>query len=621
MIIFYLNKFMVSSKIINSIIESDEYVNTLNVQTLTKVLQHADDMYYNGNNPIFTDDKYDTVKEILLKKNGNYEKIGAPVKGSKVKLPVWMGSMDKKKKVDKEFNMKVVISDKLDGVSCLIKKDDNTIKLYTRGDGQYGKDITFLIDYIRYVDIDTTCDYMVRGELIMTKSNFQQLQSKESNARNTVSGFVNSKTPNPKLHNIVDFIVYEVLLPKNKSPSDQARFVEEETKFKLVHQDNINNVNDDILKETLNRRKKESEYEIDGIIVSEDVVYEQITKGNPKHAFAYKQNDKTASARTRVISVEWNVSKDGYLKPIVHFEEICLNNVFIKQATGFNAKFISDNKIGKDSVILVERSGEVIPNIVSIEKESIPDFPDVDYKWNTTGVDIVLVGKTDIHKRKIFQNMLEKLKIDNLGKGTIIKLYENGVKDLNRLYNLKISDITELDGFSDTSAKKLLDSINARKNEITCLEYMIASNCFGRGFAEKKLQRILDTGNAFRMETDELIKVDGIGEKTAELFIQGLKNFKMFLESQNITHICKEDTKQKSEQSGKMKNMIIVFTGIRDKELEEYIKKNGGIVATTITKNVTLVVYKDKTTTKVEKAKKYNIKIQHIDDFKNSVYT
>ena len=201
-------------------------------QQLAKVIEYANDKYYNSDDEIITDEIYDILREQLIKrdpKNTILKKIGAPILVNKVKLPFWMGSMDKIKpdtnvlsrwiqKYKKPYN----ISDKLDGTSGMFhffKKDRKwKTRLYTRGNGTYGQDISHLIPYLfpnikqNLPDEQELC---VRGEIIMSKKNFKKYDMK--NSRSLTNGIVNSKKNiNVSIIKDVDFVVFDLVEPRTK---------------------------------------------------------------------------------------------------------------------------------------------------------------------------------------------------------------------------------------------------------------------------------------------------------------------------------------------------------------------------------------------------------------------
>ncbi|MFN9952718.1 MAG: hypothetical protein ACK55I_06435, partial [bacterium] len=115
----------------------------------------------------------------------------------------------------------------------------------------------------------------------------------------------------------------------------------------------------ELLFELLKTFKSNSEYEIDGIVITHNKKHELKDVKNPEYSFAFKANSLLDEAEAIVIDVIWNMSKDRYLKPVVKFHPITLNGVTIKQATGSNADYIVKNKIGKGSIVKIQRSGDV----------------------------------------------------------------------------------------------------------------------------------------------------------------------------------------------------------------------------------------------------------------------
>ena len=182
-------------------------INKEDLKILHNIKLYLDDIYYNtGENSLFSDYQYDMLKEILSKRDPNYVvPIGAKIRENenRVKLPYWLGSMDKYKPTDeKEINKWVekfpsdeyIVEDKLDGVSCLLIIKNSKIKLYTRGDGIIGGDISYLSQYFKSIPKNLEEDIVVRGELIINKEIFDKKWSKEfANARNMVSGRIGGK--------------------------------------------------------------------------------------------------------------------------------------------------------------------------------------------------------------------------------------------------------------------------------------------------------------------------------------------------------------------------------------------------------------------------------------------
>jgi len=197
-----------------------------NIEEIITLLTEADDLYYNNVESSLSDAEYDTLRNLAKKldpTNKYFIGVGSAVRGGKVPLPVKMGSLDQlhndaeiaKWLSDKQlFNDNIVITDKLDGVSCLIVYDNtgNLQVAYSRGDGVEGADITRHIKNISNVPKKISGKMLVRGELIMNKETFLEKYAKEfKNPRNMVAGLFNRKESRITALNDVDFIAYEIV--------------------------------------------------------------------------------------------------------------------------------------------------------------------------------------------------------------------------------------------------------------------------------------------------------------------------------------------------------------------------------------------------------------------------
>jgi DNA ligase (NAD+) len=601
---------------------------------LVSFLTNADKHYYNTGTPLIDDELYDEMKEYLKsidKKNPYFKRVGADV-DNKVKLPFYLGSQDKIKDDPKILNKWIskyndpksyIISEKLDGISCLITYIKGEIKIYTRGDGYYGQDITYIKDYINGI-LTTKIqkkDIAVRGELIISKDNWELVKEHGSNARNLVAGLINSKILKKDLLRYVDFVVYEVIDEKNSLKN---------LKFNVVKHTEVSDLSIDFLYDLYKKWKDESNYEIDGLIIRHNENYKRKEGENPKYSFAFKSLNMHKEVEVIVSDIEWNISKDKYLKPIVKFNEISLNGVKIKQATGFNADFIVKNKIGIGSRIIIIRSGDVIPHIkevLSPATNNKPLMPDVPYIWNKKDIILDDVSKNREQDIKIFSSFMKALNIKGIGEGIITKLYDSSHDTLQKIIKISKEDLLKIDGIKEKSATNIIEALKDvyKKN---CLEIMHASNILGRGLGERRLKLLIDTypyicenqEKALKLKKEDILKISGFGEVMADSIIQNLKTFLEFYNSLfDITDkkVVIEKEVVAIKKDSKYNGNIYVFSGIRDKELEKLIENSGGTVANTVTKKTTLLIVKDITdnTTKIQNAKKYNIPIILFEKF------
>ena len=612
-------------------------INTLKRLTekeIVQILEEADNAFFNTDESLFTDDIYDMVKNYLRQidpQNAYLKKVGAPIILNKEKLPFYMGSLDKIKDNEAEivkwqtkYKGSYVISEKLDGISCLLYNFNKTIQLFTRGDGTYGQNISHILSHININIAKIPNKMAIRGELIISRENWKLISHLGSNARNVVAGAVHSKTPNLEILSKIDLVAYDVLFPKNilsKSLEILKTLQVNTVKYELV-----NTLTLEFLSNLLQKWRKTSEYEIDGIVVHHNEEHKLIAGKNPKYAFAFKTILTHEQAEVIVQDVEWNVSKHRYLKPLVKFNEVVLAGVKIKQATGFNAAFIESNKIGPGSHIIIIRSGDVIPHIISVLTPSSngkPKMPEVQYMWNETRVDIVLSGEEKNRDQDIqaFTHFMKTLDVDGVKEGVVTKLYDAGYDSLLKIINISLEDLKTIEGFQERSANKTIDSLKKISN-VSCDKLLTASNIFGRGFGEKKIKMITDVfpyiatdkSKALKVKIDDLLAIKGIAKTTAKQFIEGLPKYFKFYEELGIK--CTKTIPDEPNKSDIFKDKKIVFSGFRSKELETLLEQHGAKIMSTISKTTDLLIVKDKSeeSTKIEKAKELGIQIVAKDE-------
>lgn len=613
-----------------------EYLNSQSIDDLHKMKLYTDDIYYNtGNNNILEDDRYDLLKENIIMRNPTLNEVGAIVKkGERVNLPYWLGSMDKlsddkniNRWIDKFNTSNYILEYKLDGVSCLLIIKNSKIKLYTRGNGKVGSDISHLASYISNIPKNIeNIDIVVRGELIIKNNIFKEKYSLQyANARNMVSGILSSKDFKIDINDI-EFISYEIInTGVFISPEDQLQQLQN-IGFKIVPYKIVSSISIDFLKENLIKFKNESEYQIDGLIVISNEKYVRNIKGNPKYAFAFKMRNNVK--QTKVESVEWNVTKWGVLKPRIKITPITLNSVVINYTTGFNAKFICDNNINTGTILNITRSGDVIPHIVNVVTQSSqPSMPECEYKWNKNKIDIVTTNfkQKNIEKIKLISSFFSNLEIKYINIATTTKLYENGLNTIIKIVSASIERLEQVDSICNKSATRIFNNIKEKLNNITIPKLLGASGVFGFGIGYKKILILFkEIPDLLTLNTDkddllqQIENINGFSSLTSNKIFKNLDNAKKFIEE--ISPYCNFDFVQDKKIDGIFLNQTFVFSGFRDKTLESFINNNGGKVINNISKNVHFLIVNDtnKITNKTKLANKLNIQIYSKQYFENN---
>ena len=624
------------------------FLDTLTPKQIEDMYELSNHLYFNEpEKVILTDAEFDVLTEYIKEKYPTMKalkKVGAVVKKNKIKLPFPMPSLDKIKpdtgvlpKWLAKYNKppRYEVSAKLDGVSGMYMLDAKGGKLYTRGDGDVGQDVTHLIPYLKLpTSLPSGMEQLViRGEFIMKKSVFaKEFKPKGfKNVRNLVAGLVNKQTAVPADLQHLDFVAYEVMVPPG-SPSEQFATLEKIGVLVVRHM-LVDALSNTLLSDLLVDWRVNYEYDIDGIVVYHDKLYSARANKNPEHAFAFKMVLSDQKAEARVVDVVWKASKDGYLKPVVKLMPVELGGVRIENVTGNNAAFIEKNKIGVGAIISLVRSGDVIPKIIGVvEPADEPKMPSVPYVWNKTHVDIELKdkqGNTEVIARNIL-GFFKELSVDGIGPGIVNVLVEAGYTSVPAVLKMSKADFLALPSFKEKKASKIHDNIQNAVKEASLPQLMSASNIFGRGFGTKRMKLILaaipdlftakgETGLEKRLES-----VSGVGGTTAKAFMKGLPVFKKFMADCGLsgklrgvpTAVLAE--KKKAVTDHLLSGKKIVMTGFRDADLIKAIEAVGGEMGSSVSKKTFVVLVKDKdeTSGKADKARELGIPIMTADEFK-----
>jgi DNA ligase (NAD+) len=619
------------------------YTENLEDDELVELLQNLSDAYYNDES-LVPDAIYDQLIDILKKrdpKNAFLKKVGAPIKGTKEKvtLPFEMGSLNKfklEKDIDawaNKYDGPYFISDKLDGASAQIYKNQSgEILMFSRGDGTVGQNISHLLPHIFSDKILESIPKgtSIRGELIISIKNFKKIEKIMKTARNAASGLINSKTVNQDVAKIADFVAYAILNPRYDYEKQMVLL--KKWGFNVVTHIFEDEISEEFFKEYLTKRKKESLYEMDGIVcVDTSKVYAH-KGGYRDHEFAFKMDSDDQMVITTVIEVLWKPSKDGYLKPKIRLDPVELGGTTVTYVAAYNAKFVVDNKIGPGARVKVMRSGDVIPKIMEIvmsaKEPQMPQFP---YKWNDSKVDLLLKDESDENGKKIMTirslvHFFKKLNVQYMSEGIITKLVENDYDSIESILTAKKKDLYQISGLGEKIIDKIYTEIDRAFDEMTLEMFMAASNKLGRSIGETRIKEILNIYPNLLNEPedglyDKIMKVAGFSDTTTEMFVNNLPSFKKFYKKiAKIKDLSRFDNivvQSTVKASGKLDGQTFVMTGTRDAEIIKYITDNGGKIGSSVSKNTTMLIHADDadtTTNKFTKAIDLGVKLIKVSD-------
>jgi NAD-dependent DNA ligase len=544
-----------------------------------------------------------------------------------------MGSMDKIKpdtgaliSWTAKYKGPYIISCKLDGVSGLYTTEGSVPKLYTRGNGSVGQDISHFIPYLR---LPKTKGVVIRGEFIVSKSVFNAKYKNDfANSRNMVAGIINQKTIDKRIQD-VNFVAYEVIKPAMK-PSDQMGFIGKLNVDCVLYR-SVPKISNDFLSDLLVEWREKYEYEIDGIIVVDDKNHERNIDGNPEYAFAFKMVLSDQIAEAKVVDVIWTPSKDGYLKPRVRIEPIQLGGVQIEYATGFNAAFIKDNNIGIGSIIEIIRSGDVIPHIqkVTMGAEQ-PKMPTVPFKWNDTHVDIMLedIDSDETVREKVVAGFFKGIGVEGLSSGNIARIISAGFYSVPKILDMSIDDFLTVEGFKIKTATKLFEGIREKLDSASIITLMAASNIFGRGFSSTKIELVMNeypdilvSPESLSQKIKKVTGIKGMALKSADAFVTKIGEFVAFIKLCGLKDklaVNKSDNNVvMPSPNNPLFGKTIVMTGFRNKDIEQKLKEMGAKLGSSVSKNTFLVLVKnlDEDTGKAMDAKNLGVQLMTPEDF------
>jgi len=506
------------------------YLESLSEKQRLSMVQKADHAYFNTGEPLLTDEQYDA-----LRRSVETPKIGAPVVAAatgKTRLPFWMGSLDKVKTpkevegwIGKFKGPSYVLTPKLDGVSALYCVQEN--KLYTRGDGAVGQDISWVLPLLHGESRWKKQKLVLRGELIMKREVFHR-SFKEGNARSIVSGLVNRARNQAFEAGLVDFVAYEVIEPSGLTPEAQMKLLET-TGVPCVPSIVEPFITHERLRSLVMGFREDYAYDTDGVVCAENTTHDRVEGTNPAHIVAFKTRHEEQATTTTVLDVVWNASKDGLLKPKAILEPVEIQGVRIRCATAFNAAYVQNHGVGPGAVVLITRSGDVIPHIAEVRQKAEPKMPGVPYVWGESRVDACLENPDEdpgVQVQRLVR-FFKELGVPGLAEGQVKKLVSAGYDTVPAVIAMRLEDFQK--AYPEKTASRMHENLRGRLREVSLRDLMVASNVFGRGVARKSLDLVLDEYPELMdpsVPTEDkqraLQSIKGIGPKTVCLLMEKL---------------------------------------------------------------------------------------------------
>ena len=564
--------------------------------------------HYHNDVELIDDKTFDDLVDIYeITFDKVYDDVGALPRDQQVSLPYYLGSL-RKIRTESEIRLYArkypgpyVIEDKIDGLTLLYTSilidGVRVYNMYTRGDGNTGQDVSHLVDYLNVPKPDM--DFAVRGEIVITKENFEKYGGEFKTARGLVTGLVNSKDSfDPDMAAILDYVAFRIM-NVDATPEEQVMILND-MGFTLPWVATIVDINVPDLTSILEYRKQEAPYEMDGLVIyhNEDLEYPDDEK--PRHVVAFKMDTETAE--TTVIEVIWKASRKKLLKPVIYYEPVEVCGVHLRRCTGHNARCIINNSIGPGARIVVTRSGDVIPKLVDVlEPAEYPDLPDPEvhgeYFWNENEVELVLVEENDEVVAARIEYFLEVLGIKHVGPSRIQSFVEAGINTIADLLNSTVNDFMQFDRIGVKLAQKIHHEIQSKIKKVPLPQVMAACGIFD-GLGQRRFESIVNhyPDIMCRIQDPDLVDqirlIKGFNQLAYE-FVEKLPLFLEWLEQHPMIDIMYPDMIELLDIEQTCAGKTIVFSGFRDSNLKTMIEQRGGRVTSSISRRTTLLILQD----------------------------
>ena len=638
------------------------------IKELVDILNKASKAYYQDAKEIMSNFEYDALYDELvqLEKDTGIVLANSPTVnvGYEVvsELPKEqhespMLSLDKTKEVnvlaDFAGDKKSLLSWKLDGLTVVLTYEQGKLfKAVTRGNGEIGEVITNNAKTFKNIPLSIPYEgrLVLRGEAIIKYSDFEKInreiedaQAKYKNPRNLCSGSVRQLNSEITAKRNVNFIAFALISAENvdfKNSIEQQYLWLEQQGFEVVERKEVTSSNMEETVKYFAEKIKEYDYPSDGLVLVYDDIEYGLSLGRtakfPRNGIAFKWEDE--QAETTLEYIEWSPSRTGLINPVAVFKPVELEGTTVTRASVHNISIMEELKLGDGDTIKVYKANMIIPqiseNVTKSGKCVIPKIcPACGERTeikNDNGVKSLYCPNKQCPAKhvKLYSLFVSRnaMNIDGLSEETLEKFIDAGyIHEFADIFNLSRyqKEIVETPGFGQKSYDNLIDSLNkAREVELHALLYSLGIPNIGVANAKLICKYFNnDIEKITHATAEELVKIDGIGDKMAVKFVEYFadkENIKKFNNLLNELTIIKEENNEEQNMAG----LNFVVTGSVERfanrnEVKDYIEKRGGKVTGSVTSKTNYLINNDllSNSSKNKKAKELGIEIINEEQF------
>ncbi|HTN35459.1 MAG TPA: NAD-dependent DNA ligase LigA [Arachidicoccus sp.] len=659
--------------------------NSNELALLKDVLRFHEYRYYVQDDPLITDTEYDQLYKILsayesvhpqsVTPDSPTQRVGASLTGqfATVRHLVPMLSLENSYNPDDltDWDRKVreaagtdnivyCVEPKFDGASIsLLYEDDQLIRAVTRGDGIAGEDITTNIRQIRSIPLSAPFSKYhiqqieIRGEVLMSKKSFEKFNEKQAeqglqilaNPRNAASGSLRLKNAAAVRERGLDGFLYHISNYVLEDGADLPELLsthagnlqllweaglrspqKEKKLFKSITAV-VAHVGDfEILRDTL-------PYEIDGMVVKvNDIALQEslgMTTHHPRWAMAYKF--KARQATSKLTAVEFQVGRTGAITPVAKIEPVFLGGVTIGSMSLFNADIIAEKDLRIGDTVLIERAGDVIPNIV----KPLPELrngleqpivfpvdcpvcaaplhkPEGESVWRCINPNC----EAQVVERMIHFVSKDAMDIRSFGESNVRKFFKLALlKDIPGIYRLDFDQISQLEGFGARSIENLKMAIDASKSQpLYRLIFGLGIRYVGETTAKVLAKAIKNLWDLKSFTIENLIALEDVGPKVAgsiyEFFQSPESTVLLQALEQEGLNFNSQAAALSAQGQQPFEGLTFLFTGtmvqLKRSEAEAMVEAKGGKILSGVSTKLNFLVAGEAAGSKLEKAKRLN---------------
>ena len=641
------------------------------ISDLTKKINYHNKRYYLHDKPEISDGEFDLLLKELIKLEENFpklkkstspsQKVGGFVSksftkhthGNKMYSLDNINNFDELNEFIKRVNKTItdpefIIEPKFDGASISITyKNGEIYSAATRGDGEIGEEITENVKTIKSVPLKLIGKNIpdlieIRGEVIFPISKFNKLNISSSkafsNPRNAAAGSLRQLDSKMTASRPLVFIPWGLGLIKNFNIVSEEEFISllENWGFNLLGDFNLFKKINDIYNhyEYILSSRNKFDYEMDGLVIKLNSIKSQLKLGFtskfPRWAAALKF--PATVAETIIKDFTFQIGRTGIITPVAELKEVNISGVNVKRATLHNFDQIKKLNVNINDIVLIERAGDVIPKITKISKK----INKKKFKPPTTCYccesELISEGsylyckdiscKDQLLEQISYMVSKKAFNINGLGKNIILNLYNNNLINLTSdIFNLKTEQIAVLEGLGLKSANNIINEIKLKKNiKFTNFINSLSIKLVGETTAKIISENFKTLEDLTSASFDDFNNIDGMGPEISEnlkKFFEdkrNLSNIKL-MQKYGVNIIYENFESISSVLIGKKIAITGNFQEFKREEIEKIIALNSGMYVKSISKNTSYLISGENPGSKIEKAKKLNIKILNINKF------